>query len=111
MPNAVPEQQLSLEQVLQFIQSLAENGQSSERVHKELDSLRQKNKELEDKNQELQREIAKTKQDNSIIEEDYQSLIQIMNRARRMAILEDEESVSNSTFKMDKNGNLEKVAK
>ncbi|WP_088102604.1 RsfA family transcriptional regulator [Halalkalibacter urbisdiaboli] len=103
--------ELSIDSVIQYLQSLSQSGQSQTRLQKENEALLKENMELMTRNRELEKELQKIKQDNSIIEEDYQSLIQIMNRARRMAILEDEEPLSNAAFKMDKNGNLEKIAK
>ncbi|QKS70787.1 RsfA family transcriptional regulator [Paenalkalicoccus suaedae] len=43
------------------------------------------------------------------IQEDYQSIIHIMDRARRMALLDEDRDAT--AFRMDKNGNLEKVAR
>ncbi|WP_100406600.1 RsfA family transcriptional regulator [Bacillus solitudinis] len=103
--------ELSIDNVIQYLQSLSQDGQSQTRIQRENETLLKENMELLTRNRELESELQKIKQDNSIIEEDYQSLIQIMNRARRMAILEDEEPLSNAAFKMDKNGNLEKIAK
>ncbi|WP_062049897.1 RsfA family transcriptional regulator [Bacillus sp. JCM 19034] len=105
------EGELSLEAVITFLQKLAQSHQQTSVLEKDKERLEAENRELQQRNQQLEKDLKKIKQDNSIIEEDYQSLIQIMNRARRMAILEDEESMSNASFKMDKNGNLEKLAK
>src|SRR5699024_12298049 len=44
------------------------------------------------------------------MEEDYQTFIQIMDRARKMTVLDDHQSESAPSFRMDKNGNLEQVA-
>jgi len=44
------------------------------------------------------------------VEEDYRTFIQIMERARKMTVLEDQGSLSSPSFKMDKNGNLEQFA-
>ncbi len=105
------DQEISLESVISYLQTLTQSKQQSASLLREKESLIKENEQLQAHNLELERELKKIKQDNSIIEEDYQSLIQIMNRARRMAILEDEESLSKAAFKMDKNGNLEKLAK
>ena len=43
------------------------------------------------------------------MQEDYETLMKIMNRARKLALFEEEDHVA-TTFKMDRNGNLEKVA-
>lgn len=103
--------EMSLETVITYLQSLTQSNLQSTSLQRENELLAKENQKLQSRTVELERELKKIKQDNSIIEEDYQSLIQIMNRARRMAILEDEESLSNAAFKMDKNGNLEKLAK
>lgn len=44
------------------------------------------------------------------VNEDYKALVQIMERARKMAFLNEEEPVK-AIFKMDENGNLERVEK
>ncbi|WP_332633476.1 RsfA family transcriptional regulator [Halalkalibacter flavus] len=109
--NQSLDSEMSLESVIDYLQSMMHTSSQSSALQRENERLVKENQELESRNNELERELKKIKQDNSIIEEDYQSLIQIMNRARRMAILEDEESLSTASFKMDKNGNLEKLAK
>ncbi len=109
--NQSLDSEMSLESVIEYLQTVMHTNAQSPTLQRENEKLVKENKELELRNRELERELKKIKQDNSIIEEDYQSLIQIMNRARRMAILEDEESLSTAAFKMDKNGNLEKLAK
>ncbi|KGA98030.1 transcriptional regulator [Alkalihalobacillus alcalophilus ATCC 27647 = CGMCC 1.3604] len=104
-------EEMDIHGVIQYLQSLAQSNQSSSMWQVKAEVLEKENENLRGEVKHLQSELNKLKQDTSIIEEDYQSLIQIMNRARRMAVLEDEESLHNPTFKMDKNGNLERVAK
>lgn len=106
-------QNLSLKDVLNFIQSLASKEGSTLELRKENEKLMKENLHLLTENKELETRLSKLENDHHIVEEDYQSLIQIMNRARRMALLQDEdEQVQQSPkFKMDKNGNLEKIAK
>lgn len=43
------------------------------------------------------------------MQEDYETLMNIMNRARKLVLLEEEERPA-TKFKMDRNGNLEKMA-
>ena len=102
---------MSLETVINYLKTLSYSSHQTVSLQRTNENLAKENELLQSRNLELERELQKIKQDNSIIEEDYQTLIQIMNRARRMAILEDDEPLSSSTFKMDKNGNLEKLAK
>ncbi len=48
-------------------------------------------------------------ENSETIQEDYETIMKIMNRARKMVLLE-EDSQQATKFKMDRNGNLEKVA-
>ncbi|RLQ95844.1 RsfA family transcriptional regulator [Falsibacillus albus] len=45
------------------------------------------------------------------LEEDYRSLLGIMEKARKMMVLEESEKQKSVKFKMDKNGNLQRVNK
>ena len=68
----------------------------------ELDRLRQENEKLNSEVQEVQ-------SDYQTVNEDYRALIQIMDRARKLAFLNDDVEGSKPRFKMDANGNLERV--
>ncbi|WEG14086.1 RsfA family transcriptional regulator [Pullulanibacillus sp. KACC 23026] len=106
------ESQLSLADVVQFLQNLQSDGASSNKLKRENEKLREQNELLQNQVKGLEKEVAKMKRDHLAMEEDYQSLIGIMERARRMAFLQDDsEEDSSPAFKMDKNGNLEKLAK
>ncbi|NLY79405.1 MAG: RsfA family transcriptional regulator [Lysinibacillus sp.] len=59
-----------------------------------------------EKIKELEKEIEKLEKENKQIREDYEQFVQIMNRARRLVTLEDEEPRIAPVFKMEKNGNL-----
>ncbi|KKK37997.1 hypothetical protein WQ57_10955 [Mesobacillus campisalis] len=74
----------------------------NERLQREMAGIRKENEELKKQIQQLE-DKAKTMQ------EDYETLIEIMNRARKLVLFEEEER-SATKFKMDRNGNLEKVA-
>ncbi|MFM1650479.1 RsfA family transcriptional regulator [Brevibacillus sp. B_LB10_24] len=77
--------------------------------------LKQLERELEDK----EREVNELKEQNSKykkelegvqgVNDDYKALIQIMERARKLAFLQEEEAGAKPVFKMDENGNLERV--
>ena len=45
------------------------------------------------------------------MENDYKALVEIMERARKMVVLKDEEYAQKVRFQMDRNGNLEKLDK
>jgi prespore-specific regulator len=98
-------QDLSMSEVIKFLETFNENGTKSSLLEQENKELKQRVSSMEEKYNQLKKEYES-------IEEDYQSIIQIMDRARRMAVLEEEPSDRHApSFRMDKNGNLEKVAK
>jgi prespore-specific regulator len=61
------------------------------------------------KNKELEKKIAKLEENSSTIQEDYEALVKIINRARKLVLQEEEERQA-LKFRMDQNGNLEKIA-
>ena len=65
--------------------------------------------ELKQKNEELEKKIAKLEENSSTIQEDYEALVKIINRARKL-VLQEEEERQTLKFRMDQNGNLEKIA-
>lgn len=76
------------------------------------------NKRLTVKISELEKTVAKLQQEKEtlthnlvVMEEDYHALIEIMDRARKMVILQEDERNRKVKFQMDKNGNLERVEK
>ncbi|MEK4749634.1 RsfA family transcriptional regulator [Bacillus circulans] len=73
----------------------------NERLKREMTSIKSRNKELEDK-------LHQIENNSETMQEDYETLMKIMNRARKLVLLEEDERPTK--FKMDRNGNLEKVA-
>jgi len=103
---------LDLDDVIQFLTQLKEERSQSSTELKDLKERLEKEKEqLLKENEKLKKELKSLEQKYSIVQEDYQSLIQIMERARKMVVLQEDSSDTGTAFKMDKNGNLEKVAK
>ncbi|MBM7662409.1 prespore-specific regulator [Bacillus mesophilus] len=100
---------LTLEEVIQFLSSLRGNRYNLSMTQHENESFRHENEQLARKNEDLERQVLKLEKEFKTIEEDYQTLMQIMNRARKLALFEDEDRPS-TKFKMDRNGNLEKLA-
>jgi prespore-specific regulator len=64
---------------------------------------------LERENELLRRNVNHVETDYQTINEDYKALIQIMDRARKMAFLHETDTEDRPRFKMDANGNLERV--
>ncbi|MDQ7861496.1 hypothetical protein RCO48_12310 [Peribacillus frigoritolerans] len=55
----------------------------------------------------MENKISHLEQNSGLMQEDYETLMNIMNRARKLVLLEEEERPA-TKFKMDRNGNLEK---
>ncbi len=83
-----------------------------------IQELQKENKQLKDKVQQLEATVISLEQEKEgltknlqVMEEDYHALIEIMDRARKMVILQEDERNRKVKFQMDKNGNLERVEK
>jgi len=83
-----------------------------------IQELQKENKRLKDKVQQLEATVNSLEQEKEgliknlqVMEEDYHALIEIMDRARKMVILQEDERNRKVKFQMDKNGNLERVEK
>lgn len=60
------------------------------------------------RNEELEKKLEKLEKQSHTVQEDYETLMNIMNRARKLAVMDDEER-SQTSFRMHRNGNLEKL--
>ncbi|MFS0786203.1 RsfA family transcriptional regulator [Shouchella sp. 1P09AA] len=96
----------SIEAIISQLKKFDSNASSS--LKEENATLRQQLQLAKAQIAEMEKQLSRNKQEHSMIEEDYQSLISIMNRARRMAILE-EDAEEHPMFRMETNGNLEKI--
>ncbi|MGM9927033.1 MAG: RsfA family transcriptional regulator [Bacillus sp. (in: firmicutes)] len=106
----------SLDDVIAFLQSMNKQSLHSEvlraeneRLKAELSEARNQLHKLKQLNEELENKISHMEENTETIQEDYETIMKIMNRARKLVLLE-EEAPHATKFKMDRNGNLEKVA-
>ncbi|SDK52030.1 RsfA family transcriptional regulator [Sediminibacillus albus] len=102
---------LNLDTVIGYLESLKQGYLASDNSKQELALLESENENLKEENNKLNKKLADSQEQLQTIQEDYQVLIQIMDRARKMVVFEEQENLSASAFKMDKNGNLEHVAR
>lgn len=86
-------------------QELSRQVRNYEKMLKEKD---EELKHLRQENERLSKEVNNVQSDYHAVNDDYKTLIQIMDRARRLAILNTEEE-NKPKFKMDANGNLERI--
>ncbi|TGA99527.1 RsfA family transcriptional regulator [Sporolactobacillus shoreae] len=102
---------MGLSEVISYLQTLQRNSAAGDRLEKENSHLKAENSRLLQKVDTLEKEVGSLQNRQQTVEDDYQALIGIMDRARRMVAFQDQDSAQGATFKMDQNGNLEKIAK
>lgn len=100
----------AIKDLISFLQQY-EEAPSLQEVQDENQQLKNKISDLEQKIAELQHEKQALTNHIQVVEEDYRALIEIMDRARKMVILQEDERSRKVKFQMDKNGNLERVEK
>lgn len=106
---------VSLTAVIRFLrQHKHEYSEMSKQVRHLEKKLAERDAEylrLEAEYNELKKRVDHTQADYQTINDDYKTLIKIMDRARKLAILNEDEVEEKPKFKMDINGNLERVDK
>ncbi|CAH2713371.1 Prespore-specific transcriptional regulator RsfA [Neobacillus rhizosphaerae] len=97
--------------VIHFLEGLYKRAEDFSGLEEDREKSFEKINELERKSYFLAEENERLSKNLKAIEEDYRSLIEIMERARKMVVLQDEDRQQKVKFQMDKNGNLERVEK
>lgn len=100
---------MTLDSVIVYLESLKNMTLHTEVLRTENERLKLEIKELKQQNKLYEEKIDHLQQDTGLMQEDYETLMNIMNRARKLVLLEENERPA-TKFKMDRNGNLEKVA-
>ena len=104
-----PVTEINLEHVISYLQTLKHSSIQLDILRNENERLKRENAQIKSRNDELERKINHLEQNSVSIQEDYETLMKIMNRARKLVLFEEEEKPA-TKFKMDRNGNLEKLA-
>lgn len=102
---------ISFEEFVSYLKELYEQLDQSKGQLDKVKKYEEKIQELEKKNYYLATENEKLTKELQTIEQDYKALIEIMERARKMVVLQEEDRQQKVKFQMDKNGNLERVEK
>jgi prespore-specific regulator len=102
---------ITFQAVVHFLENLQKQAAAASSIEEAKAKSIQKIKELEKKSHSLAAENERLAKNLKAIEEDYRSLIEIMERARKMVVLQEEDRQQKVKFQMDKNGNLERVEK
>ncbi|NPC92461.1 sporulation-specific transcriptional regulator GerR [Bacillus sp. WMMC1349] len=101
---------LTLEDVICFLENLKDtmshkvDHDEKSRLYEEVNQLKSEIEKLQNENESLKKQLKLT-------EGDYKALIEIMERARKMVVLQEDERSKNVKFQMETNGNLERMEK
>lgn len=110
--DGVSEESISIDAVIRFLRQWKNTYQDMSRqirsLEKELKEVQEKLASVQKEKEQLEKQVNTVQSDYQTVNDDYKTLIQIMDRARKLAVLEnlDEEK---PRFKMDANGNLERI--
>ncbi|WP_159883912.1 RsfA family transcriptional regulator [Paenibacillus puerhi] len=106
-------EELSIDAVIRFLRqwkgSYQEMVRHLRQLEKELNEKQEELEKLRNENETLSRQVNAVSTDYRVVNDDYKALIQIMDRARKLAFLAEEEEEAKARFKMDENGNLERI--
>ncbi|WP_046174177.1 RsfA family transcriptional regulator [Domibacillus indicus] len=95
------ESSITMSDVIHYLTAIAPSSNA--------DSVQEENNRLKQELEAVKKELLELKESYTSMQEDYESLMQIMERARKLVVFS-EESPAPVKFKMERNGNLEKVA-
>lgn len=101
---------ITLDTVVHFLTQLKKDYYASNQSKVSLDHAQRENAMLKEQINKLEKKLVETEKELATIQEDYKVFVQIMERARKMTVLEDQGSFKAPAFRMDKNGNLEQIA-
>lgn len=102
--EAIPLEQpaLTMSHVIEFLQKFDRTGLEYDTLLHELETSKQEALNWEMKYRQIEQKM-------QTIQEDYEALMKIMDRARKMVIFGDSDEKS-AAFRMEQNGNLERIA-
>lgn len=98
---------LTMQDVISFLQNLGHTNPQLDRVQIENEDLHTKLASLQKTNDELETKLAALTKKQKAIEEDYAMLVRIMDRARKLVLVDEQEDQIAPIFKTDQNGNLD----
>ncbi|MEK8129701.1 RsfA family transcriptional regulator [Paenibacillus filicis] len=106
-------EELSIDAVIRFLRqwkgSYQEMVRHLRQLEKEINEKHDELEKLRGENDLLSRQVNAVSTDYRVVNDDYKALIQIMDRARKLAFLAEEDDEAKARFKMDENGNLERI--
>ncbi|OEF99283.1 precorrin-3B C(17)-methyltransferase [Vulcanibacillus modesticaldus] len=102
---------ITFDTIIRFLKKQKSLNKNFKKYEKEIEEKNKEIQQLREENKELRNKIKYLESDYKVVNEDYKALIQIIDRARKLAFLNEDEVDSKPIFKMDPNGNLERINK
>ncbi|MCM3791528.1 RsfA family transcriptional regulator [Domibacillus indicus] len=93
---------LTMREIIAFLQNINTSEADCEILQRELEMIKREKAAIETKYEELEKRAL-------TMQQDYEELVKIMDRARKMVVLGDE-SAQKSTLQLENNDHLEKIA-
>ncbi|MGM8214211.1 RsfA family transcriptional regulator [Bacillaceae bacterium W0354] len=109
--NQYSNEKPSIDSIIEQLQELRSLDQQNRVDSNKLEQLIHENNQLKDEIKLLENKLDKMQNEYQSLQEDYQTFINIMERARKMVVFDEDSSLSSPAFKMEKNGNLQQIAK
>lgn len=100
---------LTMQDVISFLQNIEQNNPLIEKLQTENDTLRSQLESLQKTNHQLEKKLEALQKQQQSVQEDYETLVRIMDRARKLVLLDEPQEQMAPIFKMDQNGNLDIV--
>ncbi|KAB8127312.1 RsfA family transcriptional regulator [Gracilibacillus oryzae] len=102
---------IDMGQVIRFLQNLKKEQQQFKYSQSNMERLIHEKEQLQHQLESKEKRVKELERELMTMNEDYQAFMQIVERARKMVVFEEEQPRPVPKFRMDKNGNLEQVAK
>jgi prespore-specific regulator len=107
------DENITFDGVIRFLRHWKQNSAELTRqikyYEKELSLKQEEMDRLKRTNEKLSHQVNEVSTDYQVVNDDYKALIQIMDRARKMAFLKEQDEEMKPRFKMEENGNLERI--
>ncbi len=103
------EPSLTIQDVISFLQNIEQNNPLIEKLQTENETLHNQLETLQKTNHQLEKKLEALQKQQQSVQEDYETLVRIMDRARKLILLDEPQEQMAPIFKMDQNGNLDIV--
>ena len=101
----------SLRKVITILEEYEQSQQKYEQLEQENKVLQELVLKLEEINEQYEQEKETLANNLEVIEEAYKALIEVMERARKMVVLQEDEKSRKLKLQVDRNGNFERIEK